>query len=200
MNKLIGITGHALSGKDTFFNLLHKTDDRFVRFALADELKEDLADLVSKQFGWDIFNLTSAQKEVVRPIMITYGQAWRKVDPLHWVKIVEKKIDKLFRENNEIGLFDKNLYPHRIPVCTDIRFVNEFLCFKKKYGEQFLLVKVSRDGAPEPPEEEKKNQPCVDVYVDHFISWPTVGKELDKLDAYIQNFLVKFGDGVYGNV
>ncbi len=200
MNKLIGITGHALSGKDTFFNLLHNTDDRFVRFALADKLKEDLSDLVFKQFGWDIFNLTFAQKEVIRPIMITYGQAWRKVDPLHWVKIVEKKIDKLFRENNEAGLFGESLYPRRVPVISDVRFENESHFFKEKYGDQFLLVKVIRDKAPEPPQEEKINQPYVDAYVDHFVSWPTVGKELDKLNTHIQDFLVKFGDKVYGNV
>lgn len=192
MDKIICINGFARVGKDTFFNLLKATNRIFVRFAFADELKHDLSQLILEQFGYDIFNLSEKQKEIIRPLLISYGCAWRKIDSLHWVKIVDKKIDKIIKNNNEKSLFNEDLYPKIIPCVTDCRFSNEILYFKNKYKDNFILVKIDRNGAPEPPEEEKINQPLVDKYVDFSISWETVGDKIELLRPYIDDFLNKY--------
>jgi hypothetical protein len=178
---IIGITGYAKVGKDTFYKLLSESyTNNFMRFGFADELKRDLFELVRDQFGWDIFDLKGEQKEVIRPIMIAYGCAWRKVDGLHWVKIIDEKLKH----------YNKNF----IPVITDVRFENESKFFRDKYGKDFILIKINREGAPIPPDEELKNQPLVDNYVDITLNWHTVGDEISLLKPQVEiiyNKLIK---------
>lgn len=93
MNKIIGVCGTKCVGKDTFYKLLDKKyPNKFVRFAFADELKNDLFELVRDQWGLDVKNLSGNKKESIRPLLIGYGCSWRNIDPLHWVKEINKKL------------------------------------------------------------------------------------------------------------
>ena len=193
-NKVIGVCGFAKNGKDSFYKLLSKRNpNKFERLAFADELKRDLFDLIRDQFGFDVMNPTPEQKEIIRGIMIGYGCAWRKVDILHWTKIIAKDIDRILKNNNEVGLFNDKLGPEIIPAVTDFRFFSEGEYFKNKYGNDFILVKVSREGAPIPPDEELKNQPELDKLVDFFVEWPSVGENnIDQLMPYVNDFCAKY--------
>lgn len=181
--KIIGITGHIRVGKDTFFSLLSEINPSFKRYSFADALKADLRGFVWEKCEIDINTATGSDKELIRPLMIAYGCLQRnRGDGLHWVKRVESQIicDSIF--GNDIG--KQKVFP----VITDFRFKNEVEYFKSNYD--LTLVEIKRKDAPEPPEEEKINQPLLRQYVDYTIEWPTVGLDnLPELKSYVEKFL-----------
>lgn len=180
--KIILLGMSRMVGKDTFFNLLNELyPNKFIRFAFADSLKSKLNNLSIEMFNKYIGELNGEQKEIMRPIMIEFGRAWRKIDPLHWPKIVYKKILQLKGENLEF-----------IPCCCDLRFYNELEFFKNIYGSECIFIEINRIGAPEPTEEEKKNIPLLKKYVDYNLTWPTISDNLDELKPYVVKFYNKY--------
>ncbi len=181
--KIIGICGHLRAGKDTAANLLQSIDSRsFVRDAFANRLKRCLESLVGTEFGWNIFELTGEHKELVRPLMIEMGRIWRKIDINHWVKEVDNKYDLV---NDKTGT---------TLIITDFRYLNEYLYFKSKYGNDFVLLEVVRtDATHKIPQEEIENQPMLSRVADYKIEWDTVGdSEVDLLQPYINKFYKKY--------
>ncbi len=180
--KIIGICGYMRSGKDTFANLYRslygqhiKSLDAFDRNTVtldsfAFQLKHDLFDLAKDKFGWNIYDLSGENKEIFRPLMIAYGGAQRKIDSNYWVKVVADR-------------YEKRRFEYTL-VISDFRYFNEYLYFKNKYGNQFVLVEVTREDAPNPPDEEKRNQPQLSAVANYQVKWPSVGdnniKELEK--------------------
>lgn len=177
---IVGVTGHIRVGKDTFFSLLQKTNPKFKRYSFADALKADLRGFLWEKCQIDINTATGGEKELIRPLMIAYGCLQRNLgDGLHWVRRVEQQI-----------LADVSV-ENIIPVITDFRFQNEVEYFKKKYV--LNLVEVKRAMAPNPPDEEKVNQPLISKYVDYTINWPTVGEEnFNALEKYVKDFAIEF--------
>lgn len=170
--KIIGITGARRAGKDTFAELLYRLDHSFAsRYSFADALKTDLASLFQKQFGVNVFELSGDIKEILRPILITYGCVWRDIDIDHWVKVVDANIETDQVENC---------------VITDFRFESEIKYFREKYGNNFILVEIERIGGSEPTEEEKKHIPQIKKMVDYSLVWPTVNP--DKRKEYVYEF------------
>ncbi len=181
--KIIGICGLCRSGKDTFANLLQAISPRnFVRDAFANRLKQGLSSLVNTEFGWDIYELTGKNKEIIRPIMISYGKAWREIDENHWVKIIDDNYDMLNDKTSSTL------------IITDFRYLNEYQYFKDKYGEDFVLVEVIRvDSTHEIPQEEKINQPKLSQVADYKVEWETVGdSEVKYLQPYANAFYKKY--------
>lgn len=186
MNKeltIVGVSGHMQNGKDTFYELLSKKSPRFKRYAFADKLKNDLRLFLMEQCKIDILHLSGKEKEIVRPLMISYGCMMRNMgDGLHWVRELEKQM------LSDLS-FDDNLGGQQtIPVITDFRFENEVIYFKSKYN--LIMSEVQRAEAPEPPDEEKINQPLVRKHVNYTINWPTVGKDnINILHDYAEKFI-----------
>lgn len=175
---VIGITGYARSGKDTFFSLLkQRSSSIYHRFAFADELKRDLHSFLIEKCGINIFDVPNEKKHIVRPILIAYGCLQRDLgDGLHWVRQTEKALNASLMHD-----------PNFIPVITDVRFPNEAAYLKEKYN--LILIEINRENCPTPPDEELKNQPLVREYVDHSITWPTVGEDrLHELNAFVEDF------------
>jgi len=143
---IIGISGSRCVGKDTFYQILYSLNNRFKRYAFADALKYDLHPLISTQFNIDLFNVGPYEKEIIRPIMIAYGTAWRTFDKNHWVKKVYNQI------HNEY-VYEKTI----IPVITDIRYDNELLFLREKFGKKFIHIQLSRVNGPEPTIEEMES-------------------------------------------
>lgn len=184
--KVVGITGFAKSGKDTLFSLLNKQyPDTFKRFAFADKLKSHIAVFISENFGFDVYNCTPAQKELIRPILIAFGCAKRKVDINYWVKEIAANIEK-----DCYSYPSQNSCVEAIPVITDFRFESEVKFFRDKYGDSFKLVEVIRlNSVDSIPDEEIREMPHVRPYVDYKIEWNTVGdNQLELLTSYITRF------------
>jgi hypothetical protein len=161
--KYIGLTGTRRVGKDTFAQLLKEIahPKTVIKYAFADALKHDLADLFREKFNADIFSLEGDLKETLRPILISYGCTWRSIDLLHWVKVVQNNIDTW----DKMGDF--------IHCVTDVRFCNEAEYLKEKYKEKFLLINIERIGAPPPTDEEKKHAPELKKMADLTLTWET---------------------------
>lgn len=149
--KILGMSAYARTGKDTLASAIiaRYPNLGFRRYAFADNLKSHLAEFVKLRFGYDIFNLTDEQKKIVRPLLIAYGCAQREIDKDYWVKQVDIQISE--GSDNVI--------------ITDFRFPSEAEYFTKKYGSDFHLIELHRDGIPTPPNEEQINQPFMKPYV-----------------------------------
>ena len=157
MSIVIAISGNRCVGKDTAFHHLELLNQNCVRFAFADALKEDLQLLVMKQFNINIFQCKSAaEKEFVRPLLITYGCMWREKDENHWVKKVIQQIQK----NNTC-----------IPVIVDVRFENELKLLQETFGDNLVHVNVTNNKAPSPTSEEEKHYRQVAIQAQYEINW-----------------------------
>ena len=86
--KILGISGLARSGKDSFYELckpfLDKEGVKHRRMAFADELKEEADLILSKYVGISAFTENAEEKKVIRPLLVTYGtHIRRKINPLN---------------------------------------------------------------------------------------------------------------------
>jgi hypothetical protein len=151
--KIVGLVAGRRVGKDTFARILKEVaaPQLVVSHAFATALKEDLKGLFQEKFGADVYSLEGSQKELLRPMLITYGTVWREIDPLHWVKQVEKSID--------IWALMEKPGEEMIHVITDVRNFNEEEYMRTKYGSAFSLLFLERPDCIEPTEEEKRTLP-----------------------------------------
>ena len=173
MNKIIGITGVATSGKDTLCNLiiefLKEKNINAKRIALADKLKEDLYLFIKEKFNINIFDLSPEQKKIIRPILVGYGMSQRSISKgTHWTKKIDSYLEEL--KHNNI-----------LPIITDIRYQeypsDEYFWLKSKNG---ILIHISRieNGKEIPPanSEEERNDIRLKELADLKLSWNTEPK------------------------
>ena len=146
---MIGISGHAYSGKDTFSNYFIKLFSEiysvvFEQLAFATCLKElcrDQFNLTYDQLWGDlkeapderysrpsIGSITPTEYWTPREIMQSVGELNRSIDTDYWVRLLDKKI-KHFKYKNVI--------------ITDVRHINESEYIKSNGG---LLIQICRDG------------------------------------------------------
>ena len=95
--KIIGVSGFARSGKDLFArvaqNVLEKQGFKIEKYALAYELKNDLKDLIYNKVGIDVFTENTEEKNIIRPLLVAYGDVMRKVSMgKYWTNKIEQKI------------------------------------------------------------------------------------------------------------
>jgi hypothetical protein len=166
--RIIGLSAVARAGKDSVCTILNREFAKLgyhsQRFALADELKNDMYDFIYDNFGIDIWNCTDEQKVLVRPLMVAYGGAKRKQSKgKYWT-------DLLYSENL------KGLSKDDIAIIPDIRYaeyVDDEVDWVKNLGG--LVVHITRmvNGSPLPPpnEDEKINDPKVKARADIHLEW-----------------------------
>lgn len=168
---IIGITGVARSGKDTFYSILNKflneKNLKSERVALADKLKEELNEFIKEKFKINIEKCDGEEKELIRPLMVAYGKCRRvQTEGKYWTSLVDNKIKELKKDNI-------------IPIITDIRYIeykdDEYSWLKSKDG---ILIHISRkltDGSLVQPAniEEKSNDNKLKAVADISICWET---------------------------
>ncbi len=180
---IVGLGFCRQVGKDTLARLLGELDRRFVPYSFAHALKNDLAPFILRHFGFNIWNCTPEQKELARPMLISYGMAQRARDPDYWVKRALSVIQDDLSEQPRPNL---NL----IPILTDVRFSNEERIFRETFPG-FRLVSVTRDGAPPPTEEEEKHYRALVPLADYRLHWgdDTEQSRLDKAEELMDQLL-----------
>lgn len=160
------VSGPARSGKDSvtegFIRSLGKRDILAKRYAFADELKKKLDPLLLLNHNISAFTEDSAEKPLIRPMLLSYGQMCRKIDENYWVKTVEQKIKSAEK-------------PH-IAIVSDCRYINEFNYFG---GEKFLLhiTRYDEQGDEYPPigTDEEINNPILKNAANFRFSWEDCG-------------------------
>lgn len=168
---IIGLTGVARSGKDTFYTILKRyLKEKGIdseRIALADELKKELGDFVEKKFKIDLNKCDGSDKELIRPLMVAYGKCRRiQTEGKYWTSMVDSKVKELKKQSV-------------IPIITDVRYIeykdDEYAWLKNHNG---ILIHISRkleDGSFVPPAniEEKSNDNKLKAVADYSITWET---------------------------
>jgi hypothetical protein len=162
---IIGICGHARSGKDTMADLismvLADVGIKSEKIALADELKNECADLVWDNLGIDVFTQKTEEKEIIRPLLVTWGtHVRRKINPNVWI---EKAADKIKGD--------------KLIIITDIRYKNELEWLRQKDSYCIFVDRIDANGSLVPPanQEESENSPYLKEHSDFQLTWATVG-------------------------
>lgn len=176
---VIGVSGVARSGKDSFYLLLKgllENKYRCIRSAFADKLKEDISPLISSKFNIDIYSCSNKQKEMVRPLMVSYGMLARSVDKDYWIKKIVPKIK------------EEQKTPNTISVITDVRYANEQTFFKKTF-KSFSFIHIERFGFQPINEEEAKNTPEVKKGSDYVIQWSSFEGNMEIGKPFVNGFI-----------
>tara|TARA_B100000902_G_C27302557_1_gene913663 strand:- start:1868 stop:2413 length:546 start_codon:yes stop_codon:yes gene_type:complete len=157
---IIGISGAARSGKDSFYLLFKKIlneDFQIERSAFADELKKDIRPLLIEKFNIDVNSYSDEEKEIVRPLMVSYGTLARSIDENFWIKKISNKVEKE-QESNIIS------------VITDVRYSNEQEWIKENFKNSINIF-VQRLGNSPANEDERNNLPILKQNADHIVVW-----------------------------
>lgn len=175
---MIGISGYARSGKDTFGESLQRVfltyGIKSKTYALATQLKVDIDFLTKGDFAISAFTKDDEEKKIIRPLLVGYGESWRKANPDHWIEIL-----------------DSNLEPRTLPIITDIRYENEANYVLENQGFLLNLSRSLPDGNLVQPanEEEKLNAPKVKLKSSFDLCWATVEDQLT-IDEIVESFIV----------
>lgn len=189
---IIGISGYARSGKDLFAtvaeNILKERGLKVKKFALAYELKNDLKNLIKTKIGVDVFTEKTEEKNIIRPLLVSYGDVMRKVsEGRYWTRKLEEKISK-----------------HKIDVAiiTDIRYdyyqEDEVTWLRNKQcGKLIHITKFKMAPAPSkrristskpvkiydaaPNDHELFNNPKLKAKADYAFEWEDYSDKLDGL-------------------
>jgi len=197
--KIIGVSGLARSGKDLFTtvaqNILENEYNLSTdRHALAFELKSDLDDLISLKTGIDVFTDDTEKKNIIRPLLVAYGDLMRKVSSgKYWT-------DKM---NNKINESSADVF-----FVTDIRydFYPNDECWwiqNKPFGKLIHITRYQMGPAPSkrrvttstpvkiydsaPNDHERLNDPKVKKKSDYSFEWEDMSKVHTTQDELINS-------------
>ena len=170
--KIIGVSGLARSGKDTFFEMSVRMKSEYGknirRYAFADELKKECDHYLISEYGISAFSNDTDEKKIIRPYLVLYGTEKRNEDMNYWVNKVQEKIEK---DKTSKAIF-----------ITDVRYENEINWIKSLNG---INIHVERVGNKPPNEEEKKNDPLLKKMCNFRLRWNDFNKPTNKEDITI---------------
>ena len=175
MSCLIGVSGFARSGKDTFYErsklLLEKHGKKTVRVAFADALKSECDELLSKYTNISAFTEEDKDKELIRPLLVTYGTHIRRaLNENCWIEKVQPQVIEYLKSDCYVFV-------------TDVRFKNEAQWITMNGG---LLVNVAREGIKPANHDEHKQAHHMKSFINYDVFWPTYGaEEIDKCDDHV---------------
>lgn len=169
---LIGIAGCSRVGKNTLDEHIKTNycpDYKVGSFSFAHTLKRDLQQFCLDNFNIDSFTEDTKQKEIIRPLMVAYGECKRKISKgTFWWKKLKPEIDTFFMKGGDIA------------IITDLRFC-EFdedechfvdLYSQSRQGMSSINVYLERDDVTFANESERQNLPRVKEKADLVINWP----------------------------
>ena len=187
VTKVIGLSGVAQSGKDTFcasaIRLLKTQDVKAVRVSFADALKGDVDSFLLDRVGISAFTTDIEEKTLIRDFLVAYGtKLMRQINNRCWIESVEP-------------IIKKNISQDIITIVTDIRYKNEMSWVQEELGGKCMhLTRTLPNGnnkAQPANEEEERNDPILKSMADIQLNWATisepevldwvVGDELNKL-------------------
>jgi hypothetical protein len=183
MAKVIGISGIARSGKDLFTTVAQdilekeyklKTERR----ALAYELKSDLQELIHNKTGIDVFTEDTALKNIIRPLLVAYGDVMRKTSAgKYWTQKMEKHVAKSKADIFFITDIRYDVYPE--DECTWLQYkqagklihVTRYQLSQAPSKRRVTTAKPVKIYEAAPNEHELFNDPKVKKRSDYSFEW-----------------------------
>ena len=187
--KVIGISGYARCGKDTFVeiakDILRRNGYSPFRVAFADKLREEVQHMLGTyEFKTSVYTDDTAEKTINRPLCVWWGCQRRTESPDggYWIRMVDEKIRQYEDSSTRCGIdTDKMVF-----LVSDVRFKNEAEWVKNKWNGSVIHLKrwtLTEQVSPEgfidlykkydeaPNAEEAKNDPLVIEIADHHAEW-----------------------------
>lgn len=150
---IIGLSGKARSGKDTFVNNFnnvlnscnHYWESNIINlgsYAFADSLKE----LLKEEYNWN-----GLKDKKGRDLLQKVGQEERAKDKDVWVKKLFSKIENVILKNKDSYRFPE---ADAVLIVSDFRFKNELSYFRENYGSlksnyfgevKFISIRIERN-------------------------------------------------------
>ena len=176
----IGVSGFARSGKNSLCDLLKKQAEisglKAKMFSFAFALKEDLDDFCKKSFDISSFCETD-QKNIIRPILIAYGECQRSVSGgSYWWKKIMRDVNAFYESGGDVA------------IVSDLRFKQydlDEVDYIRSYANSlvFCVERTLKDGKKIEPahESEKINIPLIAKSSDLILRWKTIDTNSDTL-------------------
>ena len=183
---IIGISGYARTGKDTFGISLQRVLKTYKinceLIAFANVLKEDLDSFLLHKFNISAFTKKDEEKFLIRPMLVAYGESKRNQSPNYWIDQIKEKV--------------KN----KLIIITDVRYENEAKWIVDNGGFLIHLNRQRQDGSyvEAPNAQEAENNPKVENLASLKIVWQTI--EFDGLvdentiDQIVESFICSCED------
>ena len=169
---VIGISGVARAGKDTFAAILESklkaTGKSVCKIALADPLKSHCNSFLKEHLGISAFTQVPEEKSLIRPMLVWYGDAQRKkTNGRYWVDLA----------SNIINETEYDYY-----IITDIRYSeykedelfwlknewNGTLCHISKY---FIMPRGEWEFVQPANDHEAANDPKINQAAHYRVEW-----------------------------
>lgn len=157
--KLIGLAGHAGSGKDFVYDLLTTEFSDIQRVAFADEVRFEVEDALNG--GMPLYSVwDKPYSDEVRALLQWWGTEYRRnQDEMYWVNKARATIEEALEWADLV-------------VVTDMRFINEAALIKYLGGMTVEVtasksVRRRRLGGSLPPEHASED---IDFPIDVFIT------------------------------
>ena len=163
-DRIIGICGPARSGKDTladsFVEIFKEYKVKTQKLSFAKELKYECKSFVKRTLGIDIFTEVTEEKDIIRPLLVTWGTHVRR----------------RLNDNVWIDALAKRMHSNKIIIISDVRFENEFNWIKERGGKIVFINRTLPDGTlvPNANEEEEKNNAFLQQNADSNFTWTTM--------------------------
>jgi len=200
---VIGVSGLARSGKDLFTTVAQdilETEYNFTtdRCALAFELKRDLDDLISGKTGIDVFTEDTGEKNIIRPLLVAYGDVMRKVsEGKYWTNKLNDRIKSSSADIFFVTDIRHDFYPE-----------DEAMWIKKvKSGKLVHITRYKMGPAPSkrhittstpvkiydapPNDHERFHDPKVKKAADFAFEWEDVSEKCNSSEELLKSSYIR---------
>jgi hypothetical protein len=203
--KIIGLSGVARSGKDTFATILEKkiqdAGKTIKKISLAEPLKEQCNSFLTTYLNISAFTQITEEKNIIRPFLVCYGDAQRKrTNGRYWIELAEKTIKET---NFDYYIITDVRYDHydRDELYWIKREMKGVLVHISRYEQQ--VAKISKLSVPVgikkiiPPanDHEMINDPKIQKNADYVVEWPTMLSQNQELT--LNPNMIKYVDEFY---
>ncbi len=171
--RVIGLTGLAGAGKDTFceiaIKIFKKAGINAKRFALADQLKAELRPFILEHYNIDVLDCKREEKELIRPFLVFHGKMKRESsNGTYWTKIVA---DLIAKDSCEVAIITDIRYD--VFERDEANWLIEDLVGTLIHIKRHSVVEgVKVYGAP-PNQDERENDPKLERAASLKVDWVT---------------------------
>lgn len=184
---VFGVSGVARCGKDTLAKHLKDKLERngypTIVVSFANALKNELDPFLKQSLGISAFTENNKEKEIIRPILVAYGETCRNnIDKDYWINKIKDRVSSC--SSNKV-----------VVIIPDVRYENEARWIKGIGG---YVIHITRIGTKPANFQEKVNNPIVKNAANFCMRWKTFSDEKETCSYHISKIFCKNNWSLYG--